>query len=318
MIETVVSIALPVGERLTIEKNRLLPQGADSETDRDKNRKRLAIVTGIHGDELEGQSVCYELNRRLAAHPEHLKGIVDIYPAVNPLGIDSVTRSIPMFDLDMNRIFPGSRHGSMAEQIAAGVIEDLSGADLCIDIHASDIYLREVAQVRISEDTAQQLLPWARLLNADFVWIHASATVLEATLAHSLNMIGTPTLAVEMGVGMRITRQYTEQLVTGIFRVMQEMGIWDGPTEPVRTPVISTDGEVELVNASCSGIFMPCAAFGTQVKKSTLLGEIVRPLTGQVLERVLSPIDGLLFTRREYPVVYEGALLARVLGGEKK
>ena len=39
---------------------------------------------------------------------------------------------------------------------------------------------------------------------------------------------------------------------------------------------------------------------------------------GQVLERVLSPIDGLLFTRREYPVVYEGALLARVLGGEKK
>ena len=223
-----------------------------------------------------------------------------------------------MFDLDMNRIFPGSRHGSMAEQIAAGVIEDLSGADLCIDIHASDIYLREVAQVRISEDTAQQLLPWARLLNADFVWIHASATVLEATLAHSLNMIGTPTLAVEMGVGMRITRQYTEQLVTGIFRVMQEMGIWDGPTEPVRTPVISTDGEVELVNASCSGIFMPCAAFGTQVKKGTLLGEIVRPLTGQVLERVLSPIDGLLFTRREYPVVYEGALLARVLGGEKK
>ena len=273
MIETVVSIALPVGERLTIEKNRLLPQGADSETDRNKNRKRLAIVTGIHGDELEGQSVCYELNRRLAAHPEHLKGIVDIYPAVNPLGIDSVTRSIPMFDLDMNRIFPGSRHGSMAEQIAAGVIEDLSGADLCIDIHASDIYLREVAQVRIS---------------------------------------------VEMGVGMRITRQYTEQLVTGIFRVMQEMGIWDGPTEPVRTPVISTDGEVELVNASCSGIFMPCAAFGTQVKKGTLLGEIVRPLTGQVLERVLSPIDGLLFTRREYPVVYEGALLARVLGGEKK
>ena len=68
MIETVVSIALPVGERLTIEKNRLLPQGADSETDRNKNRKRLAIVTGIHGDELEGQSVCYELNRRLAAH----------------------------------------------------------------------------------------------------------------------------------------------------------------------------------------------------------------------------------------------------------
>ena len=318
MTETVVSIALPVGERLTIEKNRLLPQKTADKKTTTREWKRLAIVTGIHGDELEGQSVCYELNRRLAAHPEHLHGIVDIYPAVNPLGIDSVTRSIPMFDLDMNRIFPGSRQGSMAEQIAAGVLEDLSGADLCIDIHASDIYLREVPQVRISEDTADRLLPWAKLLNADFVWIHASATVLEATLAHSLNMIGTPTLAVEMGVGMRITRAYTEQLVMGIFRVMEEMGIWDGPVESVRTPVISTDGEVELVHASSSGIFMPCAAFGTRVEKGTLLGEIVRPLTGEVLERVISPMDGLLFTRREYPVVYEGALLARVLGGEKK
>lgn len=73
-----------------------------------------------------------------------------------------------MFDLDMNRIFPGSRHGSMAEQIAAGVIEDLSGADLCIDIHASDIYLREVAQVRISEDTAQQLLPLGQTAECRF------------------------------------------------------------------------------------------------------------------------------------------------------
>ena len=32
-----------------------------------------------------------------------LKGIVDIYPDVNPLGLDTGSRGIPMFDLDMNR-----------------------------------------------------------------------------------------------------------------------------------------------------------------------------------------------------------------------
>ena len=31
-----------------------------------------------------------------------LKGIVEIYPALNPLGVDSISRGIPMFDLDMN------------------------------------------------------------------------------------------------------------------------------------------------------------------------------------------------------------------------
>ena len=56
--------------------------------------KRICVITGTHGDELEGQYVCYELARRINAHPELLHGIVDIYPALNPLGIDSITRSV--------------------------------------------------------------------------------------------------------------------------------------------------------------------------------------------------------------------------------
>ena len=49
------------------------------------------------------------------------------------------------------------------------------------------------------------------------------------------------------------------------------------------------------------------------VKKGEKLGEIIDPLEGIIKERLLSPCDGLLFTIREYPVVYEGSLLARIL-----
>ena len=80
------------------------------------NEKRICIVTGTHGDELEGQYVCYELNRIIKNNMNKLKGIVDIYPALNPLGIDSIQRGIPMFDLDMNRIFPGNENGAMADK----------------------------------------------------------------------------------------------------------------------------------------------------------------------------------------------------------
>ena len=48
-----------------------------------------------------------------------------------------------MFDMDMNRIFPGNEHGATAEFVAAGIMKDLAGADLCIDIHSSNIFLRE-------------------------------------------------------------------------------------------------------------------------------------------------------------------------------
>ncbi|MFR4337736.1 MAG: hypothetical protein ACLT33_06560 [Lachnospira pectinoschiza] len=45
------------------------------------------------------------------------------------------------------------------------------------------------------------------MLNADFVWIFSSITVLDATLAYSLNHLGVPTLVAEMGVGNRINRE---------------------------------------------------------------------------------------------------------------
>ena len=99
MIEEVVSVDLAVHERLTVRKNRLAPKQLTG------NEKRISIVTGTHGDELDGQYVCYEIVKQLNAHPEKLKGIVDIYPDVNPLGLDTGSRGIPMFDLDMNRVF---------------------------------------------------------------------------------------------------------------------------------------------------------------------------------------------------------------------
>lgn len=311
-ILTIASMALPVDEKLEIKKHRI--KNLNKVTGKEK---RFSVVTGIHGDELEGQYVCYELARRLNENISHLKGIVDIYPALNPMGIDSVTRGIPAFDLDMNRIFPGANNGSMAEHAASRIIEDLYGSDACVDIHASNIYLTEIPQIRISEPTAEKLVPMAEKMNVNFIWVHGAATVLEATLAHSLNTIGVPTLVVEMGVGMRITKKYGNQIVEGILSLMKDMDMWDGDTVKPITPLISReDSDVSFINATVSGIFLPAVEHYAKVKKGDLVGQIVDPLNAVVLDNLLAPCDGIVFTIREYPVVDEGSLIARILGGE--
>lgn len=309
MIDTVAAAALPVDEMLRIQKNRLEPE------QKSEKFKRMVIVTGTHGDELEGQFCCYEVIRRINEHKEYLNGIVDVFPALNPLGIDTITRGIPKFDLDMNRIFPGNMDGSLAEYTAHEIIEDIKGADVCIDIHSSNIFLREIPQIRISEETAEVLVPMAKKMNVDYIWVHAAATVLESTLAHSLNASGVPTLVAEMGVGMRITKEYGYQLVEGIFNLMKDMGIWTGPVEAVREPIVSTDGKVSFINAEASGVFLPHIYHSRKVKKGEHIGDIIDPITGSVIHSVESPVDGLVFTLREYPIVYEGSLLARILGG---
>lgn len=308
MVETVASVELPIDERLQIKKMRIRPQ-----RNLNGSEKRISVVTGIHGDELEGQYVCYEFIKRINEDIDSLEGIVDVYPALNPLGIDSITRGIPAFDLDMNRIFPGSEKGSMAEYAASKVISDVQGSDACIDIHASNIFLTEIPQVRINEITKDKLVPLAKHLNVDFIWVHASATVLESTFAYSLNSIGTPTLVVEMGVGMRITKEYCHQLTDGIFCLMKELGIWRGETITPKKPIISTDGQVSFINAVASGIFVPEVDHWVKVQKGDCIGNIVDPLRGAVISEILSPCSGVVFTLREYPVVDEGSLIARIL-----
>ncbi len=310
MKKTVVSVGLAVDESLRVVKNVIQPETVTGK------EKRICIVTGTHGDELEGQYVCYEINRIIREHKECLKGIVEIYPALNPLGVDSISRGIPMFDLDMNRIFPGDENGAVAEYVASRIIQDIAGADLCIDIHASNIFLREIPQARVNVNTARELVPIARRLNLDFVWVHSAATVLESTLAHSLNSIGVPTVVVEMGVGMRITGAFCHQLTDGIFCVMKDMGIWDGETITPKEPIISQDGMVGFVNANAPGIFVPSVEHWMNVAEGEVIGHILNPLDGTVEEELLAPVHGMLFTLREYPVVSCGSLIARVLGGD--
>ena len=306
MIEDILKFNLNVDEELTIKRNRLSP--LNPETD-----KRIAIVTGIHGDELEGQYICYELVKRITANMNCLKGTVDIYPTINPLGMESVSRAAPTTGLDMNRVFTEGELSSLSEHIAQTLVEDIKGAEMCVDIHASNIFIREIPQVRIAPEYSDRLMHWAKMLNTDLVWVHESGAVGGGSLANALINENVPTLVVEMGVGGRINTQYCEQLLHGIFNLMANLGIWSQPEHGITHPMVSTDGAVHVLHATDSGIFIPKAEHNMWLEAGSVIGEIVTPITGQVKREITAPVRGLIFSLREYPIVYEGSVIARIL-----
>ena len=308
--ETFFTIEMPFRERMEIRRSVFT--GADG--------PRVAVLAGLHGDELEGLYVCHRLiawlEELLRSHPTALRGTIELYPALNTLGLDTLTRGLPVFDTDLNRAFPGSATGPLPERLAAALMTELSGSALVVDIHASNIYLREIPQVRINQQFSNLLVPIARRMNLDLIWLHSAATVLETTVAHSLNSCGTPCLVAEMGVGMRITPEYCDQLVAGILAVWKDIGILAADVtipDTLHTPLIADDSNVHYLNAQTSGMFIPTASHWTDVRQGELLGTIVSPFRGDILSNVRSPVDGILFTLREYPLVYEGSLMARVM-----
>ena len=305
MVSIVASVDLPVDEKLTIKKNTIKGEGGS---------KRFCLLTGLHGDELEGQLAVYMVQQRINEEPQNFHGTLDIYPALNPLGIDSITRGIPAFDLDMNRTFPGEADGTMTEYIASKILQDASGADFALDIHASNIFVRELPQVRIPPEWKDAVLPKARLLNMDLLWACDNTSVQENSLVYTLNQAGTPAAVIDMGIGMSCTPAFAEQLTDGIFCLLKEMGMWTGKTIEPREPVSSDqENDVTILVSKTAGFFVRKVECGAQVKKSDLLGQIIDPLEGKILAEIKAPRDGLLFTLREYPIVETGSMLGRIL-----
>ncbi|MBE5943793.1 MAG: succinylglutamate desuccinylase [Lachnospiraceae bacterium] len=309
MIETVVSVDLMVDEELKVKKNRLAPDYLNGD------ERRLCIVSGLYGDELQGQYICYEVIKKIKEEYDNLQGIVDVYPSLNPMGLDSKTREIPGSGMDMNVLFPGSKTGALGEYTASCVFDDIKGADVCIDLHSSNMYVHEIPQVRMNSDKVEELLPIAECLNTDMIWVHPSTSVLNGSLAYSLNEIGVKSMVIESASAFRIEQDYCNRIVDGLFALMKMLGIWKGETIAPRKMHISTDEDVEYINAESSGIFIPCIRVYDKVKKGDEIGTIVNVITGSKEEIVYATADGMICSIREYPVIEEGSLIARIVGG---
>lgn len=282
--------------------------------------KRVSFLAGLHGDELEGVYLCYRLLQFLkqlqVTQPQAFHGEIHIYPTVNPQALQNATRLWPFFSVDMNRMFGRQGDDSLPASSTQGLMEDLTAcSDLVVDFHSSNLHLKELPQIRIIEGFEEDLIPYARECNVDIVWVHPMAGIFESTLGFNLNSNHLPTLVVETGICQRIHPELCDQIVRGMIHLLCKTGTLalDSSQVPeIKSPRLLHPHQVALVSAHQSGLFVGTAAPGQRIAEDEKIGEIIDPVTGTVLQQVVSPVNGFLFTFREHPLTYAGAPLARI------
>ena len=277
---------------------------------------RICIAAGIHGDEMMGQLICYEISTRIQKEPEALRGIVDIYPALNPLGLDMAERLVPVGTrLDMNLAFPGNPDGTALEMLCHAIMQDMLGADLVLDIHASTQYKSELYEIRMNEAEADRLIPKARALCPDLIWVYPEYAAYGSSLTSALCTAGTDALIVEADERRRKPQEIADGIVSGIFCKMREMGIWAGtvniqPAENI--PVVRSRDEISRITCTRPGVYVPENRIGLRVEAGEVLGTVIDALQGEVIETITAPAAGLVFTQRSYSSVYPGTMIARI------
>lgn len=314
-ITTVSSVTMPFEECWTVNRCRYAPEeGA---------KGRLCIATGIHGDEMMGQLIVFGVAEKIMAQSGHLHGIVDIYPMLNPLGLDIGERMVPSGTrLDMNRAFPGDPNGTPLERMCHDIVEDMLGADLVLDIHTSTQHKSEIYEVRLGAKDSERMAKKARSLCPELIWIYPDRTAYGASLTASLCQQGTDAMILEADERSRRPQEIAGKVVSGILCMMKEMGLWTGdapeaPGADVQIPCVRAQENSMRVTCEHAGVYVPEDMCGKWAKEGESLGRIIDALHGEILEEVKAPCEGLVFSQRGYSAVYPGTLIARLCRKEQ-
>ena len=308
-IGTVASVAMPIAENWTVRRCRYAPEG--------ESAGRLCLATGIHGDEMMGQLIAFGVAQRIMEEPEHLRGVVDIYPMLNPLGLDINERLVPSGTrLDMNRAFPGAQDGTPLERMCHALVQDMLGADLVLDIHTSTRNASELYGVRMNAENARRMIPQARALCPEMIWVYPERETYSALIATALSAEGTPALIIQADQRRHLPQPIAQRVVDGIFCKMKEMGLWTGDTMQAPAmediPCVRTREEAARISCETPGIYVPEASLGKWVEAGAVLGTVIDALEGVVREEIKAPCAGLVYTQRNYSAVYPGTLIAHI------
>lgn len=102
----------------------------------------VLITSGIHGGEYPGIQTAIELSNELDAAKIHGQVIL-IHPVNTQAFKARVSYCVPQDGKNINRVFPGRKDGTLAEQTAYVVSEEFqSRADYYLDLHGGDLHER--------------------------------------------------------------------------------------------------------------------------------------------------------------------------------
>lgn len=279
----------------------------------------LLFTGGNHGDEYEGPIALAKLIRSL--EPESVQGRVIVIPYLNFSGVEAGTRCSPIDGLNMNRVFPGNRDGSVTEMIAHYLSSQIVPlADAVFDIHSGGKTLNFLPSVLMHEqaDSAANARTRAALLSFGAPYgVILRELDAGGMLSGTVESMGKLFLATELGGGGTATTTTVAIAERGIANLLRYFGV-TGDNEPDRDQETSAptrlleapDGENFLVSDDM-GIYEPLVDLGATVRTGDgicQIHSINRPWQDPVVYKAKR--DGLLVSRHHPGLVRSGDCMA--------
>ncbi len=260
----------------------------------------VLFSAGIHGDEINGVEIVRQIISKKINRPK--KGTIICIPVINMYGFVNKAREFPD-GRDLNRVFPGSKKGSLASRFAFHIVNDvLPIVDYAVDFHAGGASRFNAPQIRLSENNAD-LKILADVFSAPFTLYSKNISGSFRSISEKLKV---KMLLFEGGKSLDINHDIANIGIDGVKRLLTHLGMLDvgHVVDPPEKPSIYIEKSVWL-RAKCSGLLHDYDTIGKFVKKGTILAIITDPF-GKFERKVKAPHDGYIINANHSPIVYEG------------
>ncbi|KJD31871.1 succinylglutamate desuccinylase [Tamlana nanhaiensis] len=266
----------------------------------------VLFTAGIHGDEVNGTEIVRQLIAKGINKPKI--GTIICMPVINIFGFINLKREFPD-GRDLNRVFPGSKSGSLASRVAYKLVKDIiPHADLIIDFHTGGSGRFNAPQLRYSKHKTN-FDELARVFGAPFVLYSSN---LSKSFRSTCNKLGKPLLLFEGGKSFHIDEVVTNSGVNGSKRILKHLGMLRTifkSTKPKNACIFITDSKWQ--RAKFSGMFKASIAVGSFVEKDAIIGNITDPY-GKLNYFVRASNTGYIINVNESPIVYQGDALFHI------
>jgi len=275
----------------------------------------VILEGGNHGDEYEGQIVIGELIRDL--DPNSVQGRLILMPAVNVHAVHAARRVSPVDGLNLNRSFPGDPRGSITQQIAAYISDQIMPqGDAFLDLHSGgsslDILPSAIVEPSDDHDLRARSVAAARAFGAPLTVVidnmgeprTATATAIRAGLV---------TVGTEMAGAGQVSIEALALCRRGVRGVLAHLGVLDpalagGAAHKAEYgPLLSLDGPDAHVFAPVEGVFEPFHPLGAAVSAGEPAGAVHFPWDpAREPEKLAYGVSGVLYARRQQGHVRPG------------
>ena len=282
----------------------------------DPEKKTLAVMGALRGNELQQMYLCSQLIRTLD-DLERQGGLsgdcgVLVIPCSNQFSMNVGRRFWAADNTDINRMFPGYDGGETTQRIAQRIFSALSGYQY--GVHVASMYLPGdcLPHVRIME-TGYHRPEEAESFGLPYVLLRRPRPYDTTTLNYNWQVWDTQAFSLYASATEDLDPAAARQGVEAILRFLAKKGFCRDAGGPGEETCLYHEDSLRNILSTVGGLLVHRRPLGETVTAGDVLAHIQDPCTGQVLERLSAPVSGRIFFRHRSRLIHGHEIAFRIL-----